>query len=142
MTSLDNADIYDIIQEQATQGRNKMLYHKDTGIPKRIRGSVPKGIKEIVYSRHAEGEFYDKNGHISPPNRLNFAECEVIEVTIFGTTIDKLVLRKPYNETHDLVVVVIPALGAADKKKWFAKTVWLNHKTDTHKPLDKSRVPA
>ena len=118
-----------------------MLYHKDTGIPKRIRGSVPTGIKNIVYSRHAESEFYDKNGHISPPNVLNFAECEVIEVTMFGKTIDKLVLRKAYNVTHDLVVVVIPS-NDNDKKKWFAKTVWLNYKTDIHKTLDKSRVPA
>lgn len=118
-----------------------MLYHKDTGIPKRVRGCVPMGVKDIVYSRHAEGEFYDKNGKIMPPNKLNFSECEVIEVTIFGQIVDKLVLRKPYNDTHDLVAVVIPSKDN-NRKVWFAKTVWLNHKEDTHKTLDKSRMPA
>ena len=113
-----------------------MLYNVATGIPKYVKGSVPTGIKEIKYSRHAENRFYDKNGHIQPPQFLNFAECALVEVTMIGNVVDKVVLRKGYNETHDLVAVVIPT---SHKKVWFAKTVWLNHKTDNHSTLDKSR---
>jgi hypothetical protein len=116
-----------------------MIYHKDVQIPRRVKGLVPTGIKTIYYSRHAEEEFSDKNGKIKPPTSLNFGECEVVEVTVFGTTIDKLVLRQKYNDTHDLVVVVIPY--EHNKKAWFAKTVWLNANDDTHKTLDTNRFP-
>ena len=114
-----------------------MLYHKDLGIPKRVRGCVPTGLKSVTYSSHAQREFADKYGRITPPEMVNFGECELIEVTIYGQAVDKLVLRKPHNERYDLVLVVIP--HESDKKRWFAKTVWLNAATDTHATLDKSR---
>lgn len=116
-----------------------MLYHKDISIPRRIRGMIPTGTKNVAYSTHAKEQFYDKYGKILPPKTLNFSDCEIIEVTVFGTTIDKLVLRKQYNDNHDLVIVVIP--DRKDKHSWFAKTVWLNHKDDNHATLDYNRFP-
>jgi hypothetical protein len=116
-----------------------MIYHKDISLPRRIRGMVPTGVKSIYYSRHAGQEFYDKNGKIEPPSQLDFSTCDIVEVTTYGEKIDKLVLRKEYNDTHDLVVVLVPYEN--NKKNWFAKTVWLNSKTDTHKTLDVNRFP-
>ena len=113
-----------------------MIYHKDVHLPRRVRGMVPTGVKSLTYSNHAKKEFADKYGQIVPPDSLNFGTAEVVEVTVFGTTIDKLVLRSSYDEKTDVIFVCIPC---DNKKRWFVKTVWLNTKDDTHKTLDVNR---
>ena len=122
-----------------------MLYHKDVKLPRRIRGMVPTGVKVLTYSKHAYEQFFDKNGRITPPVRLDFSVCEVVEVSTDerANKVDKLVLRHPYadgkDDLCDLVVVCVPT---PDKKVWFVKTVWLNLKTDTHKTLNIRRFAA
>lgn len=114
-----------------------MIYHKDVFLPRRIKGMVPQGVKNLFYSRHAKQEFSDKNGQIVPPDSLNFAETTVVEVTVHGNMLDKLVLRKEHDENNDIVIVCVPCIGN-NKKNWFVKTVWLNRKNDNHRTLNRS----
>lgn len=110
------------------------LYHKDVFLPKRVRGLVPDGIKELVYSRHAMNEAKgDRFGEITLPKTLKLKECELIEV---DTIERKFVLRKSLDNGRDLVIVVIPS---ANSKVWGVKTVWINLADDVHKTLDKRR---
>lgn len=115
-----------------------MIYHKDVFLPRRIVGLVPKGIKELVYSRHAKQEFKDKNGQISPPTHLDFAYATLVEVTTAGKLVTKLVMRKEHDADHDVVLVMLPT---ESKKHWWVKTVWLNKKNDNHSTLQKNRFP-
>ncbi len=113
-----------------------MIYHKDVNMPKRIRGLVPTGTKSLLYSKHAQGAFADKYGEIVPPANMCFAEAAIVEVTEFNGVIDKLVLRKQYDEKTDLVLVLLPC---TTKEKWFVKTVWLNEHGDDHATLNTNR---
>lgn len=112
---------------------NTTLYHKDVFLPKRIRGLVPSGVKQLTYSQHALNEAKkDRYGVISLPSQVEFVKCELIEV---DTLYSKFVLRMGLDNTRDLVIVVIPT---DDKKIWLVKTVWINLKSDKHETLNRS----
>lgn len=114
-----------------------MLYHKDCGIPRWIYGLIPSGVKNLVYSRHAtQAMRTDKYGSIKAPTWLKFAAYQIVEITVIGKKIDKMVLRSSYSVDYDIVLVVQPT---ANKSEWFVKTIWLNEKSDNHATLDKSR---
>lgn len=109
------------------------LYHKDVFLPKRIRGLLPSGIKQLQYSEHAlRASKEDRFGAISLPTSAEFVKCELIEV---DTLYSKFVLRMGLDNNRDLVIVVIPT---DDKKVWLVKTVWVNLKNDTHTTLNHS----
>ena len=59
-------------------------------------------------------------------------DCDIIEVEIKNSNLYKMVLRKSYNDTCDITIVIqVDSLNV--------KTVWLNEKSDSHKTLNKSR---
>jgi hypothetical protein len=113
-----------------------MLYHKETGIP----GNVQKWISQsrtlwLSYSQHAKQEASNEGINIynGLPDRINLNKCELVECELVGQTqLAKIVVRTRYNQSYDLVLVIIPAMGVV-------KTVWLNHRADTHATLNRSK---
>lgn len=71
---------------------------------------------------------------------LAIEENQVVEVTFENSRIVKGVVRVPYNERLDLVLVVFPPPVGLDLVKFITiKTLWLNTAEDTHKTLDRSK---
>jgi hypothetical protein len=112
------------------------LYHKDVFMPRRIKGLVPSGVKQIVYSGHAVRESKeDRYGRLTLPERINLDACEVIEVLEEYGRAAKLVVRHSLDEMRHLCLAIIPT---EDKRVWFAKTVWANLVDDNHSTLNAS----
>lgn len=112
------------------------LYHKDVFMPRRIKGLVPNGVKQIVYSNHAVRESKeDRYGRLTLPQRINLDACEVVEVLEECGRATKLVVRYSLDEVRHLCMAIIPT---DDRKVWFAKTVWANLVGDNHSTLNKS----
>lgn len=110
------------------------LYHKDIGLPPGFR--LPSRQVELEWSRHAmQAALDDRYGLIDSYPVLDLSYCDTIEVELTGRRVSKLVLRAEWDDDHDIVYVVIPKTPTL----YFVKTVWMNHKNDTHKTLDRSR---
>ncbi len=107
------------------------LYHKDIGLPKNIY--IQEKFIRLKYTPHALKEASsDRYGEIKLPSSITIKRSEVIEVETINNKLNKLVLRITYNETHDLIIVI---LIKGNK----VKTVWLNSKDDIHQTLDESK---
>lgn len=105
------------------------LYHKDIGFPKKMKF---KEVTGLLPSAHALREASsDRYGKIIIPTSFEPSTWEVIEIETVGGALHKIVARKSYNETLDIVMVFNPR----DK---IIRTVWINEKNDLHKTLDKS----
>lgn len=111
-----------------------MLYHKDIFLPRRVRGLIPMGSKNLKYTLHA-GRELNAEGVYHPPMAVSLDEVEVVEVSTYQNKVDKLIIRTPSKEVVDahLVLAIIPS---EMKNTWVVKTGWVNHVTDTHKTLD------
>lgn len=100
------------------------LYHKDLGLP--IEG--PKGTYKLSWSNHAIREsLNDELGKIPAFDTLVGPDYDLIEVELVDNRPVKMVLRRPYDDELDVVIVVIPRPG-----KWIVKTVWFNYAWDQH----------
>lgn len=80
----------------------------------------------LRYSKHALDQANKK--HITfLPAHIRRDEYDVFEIeeTRHG---NKYAVRMSYNNSHDLCLVI---------ENLFVVTVWLNHKTDTHRTLNK-----
>lgn len=112
----------------------EVLYHKDIGFPDDI--NLPRGfspVMDLQYSAHANEEaLKDRYGEIRLPHRIDVRKGTTIEIGVTNKTVTKMVIRFSYDETLDIVLVIIP-------DRAFVKTVWFNKKTDTHKSLDHSK---
>ena len=111
------------------------LYHKDVFMPRRIKGLMPSGVKQIVYSGHAISEsLNDRYGQLNLPTHLDFTAIELVEILESAGKAIKLVVRHSLDETRHLCLALIPT---EDRKVWFAKTVWANLVNDNHETLRK-----
>lgn len=112
----------------------EVLYHKDKGFPDDIempRGFTP--VMDVTYSSHAKEEATkDIYGKIGLPHRIDVRKAQTVEIGVRGNVVSKLVLRFSYDDTRDIVMVLLPDRG-------FVKTVWLNEKSDQHKMTNLSR---
>lgn len=107
------------------------LFHFELGIPKIAQTKI--GTIQLRYSMHAErAARSDRYGNISLPQDLDTNSAQVIEVEMRGRFTLKVVYRVKYNESADLVLVVLPENG-------MVKTVWLNLNSDLHRTLDASK---
>jgi hypothetical protein len=104
------------------------LYHYVTGLPKvNLPASIP-----LSYGTHAKHQCVaDRYGIIKPPATLDIANGKLIELQVLGGRIEKIVVRIPYDNRHDLVLVV--------GKDGFVRTLWLNRNNDKHNTLDRTR---
>ncbi len=114
-----------------------MLYHMDLGLPDSIK--LPVGRYKLKYSGHAKiAAANDKNG--SFVSNLKYHEildteiAEVIEIETRDGRLVKILYRLPLtgSDSYDIILAVLPHC-------WVVKTVWLNHKYDKHKTLNRKR---
>lgn len=122
--------------------RDEVLYHKDIGFPKDVvmpRGFTPKMY--LNYGGHARYEaMADRYGQMKLPKMVDITKGQIIEIGVtnqmtgnqYEKVVTKMVVRFPYDDKKDLVIVIMIPTG-------FVKTVWANLKTDSHKTLDRSK---
>lgn len=121
-------------QNRNQNTQNEILYHKDIGFPNDIQ--MPRGFNPVMdlrYGSHAKDAARDdRYGQMRLPQRIDVRKGETVEIGVTGKTVTKMVIRFSYNDTLDMVMVIIPASG-------FVKTVWFNQKNDTHKTLNHAK---
>lgn len=107
-------------------------YHRELGFPGVVR--VPCGTYKPHYSEHARrAADADRHGYINLPDRLTFDTEDVVEIEVdTHRRVVKVVARVPYDQTNDLVVVLVPQDSNV-------KTVWLNNRSDKHKTLRRQK---
>lgn len=110
-----------------------LMFHKDVFIPDFAK--VPLHEGPVRYAKHANhvsagAGSYDQ---IPLPPVFVAKNATLVEVEINPVTgeVEKQVWRQPLNDEFDLCFPMLP--------DGFIKTVWLNHKTDTHKTLNKGK---
>lgn len=114
---------------------NERLYHTEIVLPEGFQ--KPVGRVRVSYGKHARKEaFQDRYGRIKLPSFINFRNFRVIEVGMMEDKVSKILFRGALDETRDLCIVLMPTNMEG---VWFAKTCWINLRTDTHKSLDTSR---
>ncbi len=109
-----------------------MLYHSNVHLPKRIRATVPKYTVPVAYTQHAKSAAQtDRYGRLTLPDRIDLASAQLVECEHYDRKgLVKAVIRVQYNDTLDIVLVMIPG------RPWLVKTVWANERGDNHRTLD------
>lgn len=109
------------------------LYHSSIHIPAQILEALPTGAIKLNYSFHAiQSSKNDRYGNFSLPTSIEISNKDIVEVEVFNNKPVKMVVRKSFTSSHDLVLVVLPESG-------FVKTTWLNSRFDNHRTLDRSK---
>jgi hypothetical protein len=113
------------------------LYHKDIFLPNSIKNYINRTYRLFWTPHSKKSAETDRHGKIdvSKIGRMLYVELkDIIEVEENETadSIKKLVIRKPYDEERDVVLVIIPNILSG---KAVVKTAWFNLKSDTHKTL-------
>lgn len=88
-------------------------------------------VVSLEYGNHAFRESReDRYGIADLPGSIEIAPEDVVEVLVENFQPAKAVVRFPYDDRMDLVLVVIPR-----GEKLFVKTVWFNLASDNHRTL-------
>ena len=111
-----------------------MLYHRDTGIPRKVLDSIPWGLVPVEYSQHARERLRDKYGMLPCvlPRVVGITPQGVVEVETRGNVVAKVLVRVSFGD-YDLCMPLVVGRGP-----WYAKTLWLNHKEDNHHTLNRA----
>lgn len=110
------------------------LYHTDIRLPANF--VAPAQTVTVDYSDHARKAAHnDRYGFMDLPYTLPLRSGKVIEVGMENGRVAKILFRFQYDNDLDMCIVLIPG-------RWFAKTVWFNERTDSHKTLDRSKYVA
>lgn len=111
--------------------RNK-LYHREVWFPKWLEKKLTIGHIKLQYSEHAKRAAHsDRYGLITLPESINVNDGYIFEAEASGKNLVKLVVRHSFNHQLDITYVIL--LNGT------VKTVWLNHKNDVHRTLDRSQ---
>jgi hypothetical protein len=112
------------------------LYHKEIGLPDAYKAFCERQWN-MAYTRHAMNEAaHDKLGALShAPRSVCFRPQDVIEVEMADCELTKLVVRIPYDNRRDLILVLRNLYDGAAT----VITLWTNEITDTHGTLDRSK---
>lgn len=109
---------------------NRRAYGLPAGAAEGLAGNVV-----LNYSAHARQEAHaDRYGVAELPDGIELESQDVVEVEVFQGAVCKAVVRFPYSDDLDLVLVVVPGI-----KNYFVKTCWFNRANDNHKSLDRSK---
>lgn len=110
-----------------------MLYHKDVYLPRGVRRLIPNVPIRLVWSKHAIDQLWYKYGldyRIMPTTLI--LRNNPIEVEVENDRAIKVVVRIPSPKVGYDACLAIMVNGTV-------KTVWLNHNSDYHTTLDKSK---
>ena len=112
------------------------LYHKKVYMPKKYRNLKTTSLEIGELTRHAiKSANSDRYGQIIIPMVFNFSGRDIVEIETYENPNKlKIVIRLPYSQTCDLILVV---LFETDGNR--VKTCWLNRKDDRHATLDRSK---
>jgi subtilisin-like proprotein convertase family protein len=113
-----------------------MLYHREVYLPNNILNAL-EGEFKIIYGIHAIKQARVKYGLRGQdlPSSAQTTIANIIEVEIIGNRIVKIVVRLPFDNRDDICVPLIPQSPG----ELFAKTMWLNSRSDRHRTLDKAK---
>lgn len=92
--------------------------------------------RRLTYTRHALERLADKGA--TRQETLTISPGDVVEIEISYAQLSKLVVRQRQCSEWDRVMVLVPDTNTG----WKVITCWLNHHTDNHKTLNKSRISA
>lgn len=107
------------------------LYHYQVGFPKNIALAPLFNLRPSVHAR--EEAVRDPRGVIVPPVHFLPRVAKVIEIeTDLSDEVIKILARQKYDVQNDVVY----SIATKDK---IIKTVWLTHRNDNHRTLDRSR---
>lgn len=119
------------------------LYHRDIAMPAGALTDFCNRQWNLAYTRHALQEaLSDKLGTLThAPRSIRFTDADVIEIEreeitghpYFRTS--KIVVRVPYDERRDLVLVLRKFIDGAA----IVITLWTNNVGDTHSTLDRKK---
>lgn len=109
------------------------LYHPEVYFPDWF--VAPQERVALKWSKHATyARVDDRYGVIPAFKTIPLSMFSVVEFAASGENVTKLVVRGKFDETRDVVFVLIPG-----RKHYFVKTVWFNLRTDEHKTLNRKR---
>jgi hypothetical protein len=125
-------------------------YHREVGFPRMV---APTGKIDVSHTDHAKRKAkYDKSGGFNLPKKVEITtkmfkrnpekatadkpgektDPHIFEIETERKKATKVVIRKHYDETRDIVLVVKPY-------QQVIVTAWTNKKEDHHDTLDKSQ---
>lgn len=105
---------------------NRRAYGLPVGAAEMLAGQI-----RLSYGLHARIEAHaDRYGVAELPEGIEILAEDVVEVQVELGSVSKAVIRFPYDDLLDLVLVVIPGL-----QQYFVKTCWFNRVSDNHKTL-------
>jgi hypothetical protein len=111
------------------------------GLYNRKAYGLPAGAAEVFvapavdldYAAHAYAESKaDRYGVAELPGSIEVIAGDVVEVEVRGERPVKAVIRFPYDDNLDLVLVLIVL---SNRRSFFVKTVWFNQASDNHRTL-------
>lgn len=107
-----------------------MLFHTEVGFPKWFK--APTNVVVPRYGDHARFEAQvDRYGKINLPKTIDLSKFKAIEMEAEGTRVKKILFRGTLDERRDLCIVL--------QADGYARTVWVNLKTDKHRTLDRTK---
>lgn len=110
--------------------KNGLYNRRAYGLPAGAAEGIVGRLK-LRYGSHAfRAGRDDRYGLADLPEEIEPVAADVVELEVFSGAVCKAVIRYPYDEELDLVLVVIPRASDC-----FVKTVWFNRVSDTHKTL-------
>lgn len=110
------------------------LYNRAAyGLPAGAAERFAHPVAELVFGAHAyEESKADRYGVAALPDSIEIALEDVVEVQVENFQPAKAVVRFPYDDVLDLVLVLRPN---GKPNRFFVKTVWFNRADDKHRTL-------
>lgn len=107
-------------------------YHRDVFMP--AAETLAHKVYSLKYSRHAQEQcIKDRYGIIRPIFSVAVDKSNLIELTVLGNSVEKLMVRVKHDDSTDLCLVFL--------KDGLVKTCWLCRREDTHKTLKRELYP-
>jgi hypothetical protein len=110
------------------------LYNRGAyGLPSGAAERFAAPVAELIFGAHAyEESKADRYGVATLPDSIEIAPQDVVEVQVEAGQPAKAVVRFPYDDNLDLVLVLRPN---GKSNRFFVKTVWFNQASDKHRTL-------
>jgi len=100
------------------------LYNRGVyGLPAGVAEKFVAPVIDLHYARHAyEESKADRYGVPELPSQIELVAQDVVEVLVQLGNVAKLIVRYPYDDKLDLVLVLVPLANAP--RNFFVKTLW------------------